>query len=292
MYKFVDLAEYFKKETRDDFYLDLSKVEEIISQSLSKSAYQYSAYWYPSGTHSLPNLILECGFRVIPDLRNKRLRFIREGTTIVKTKVVSDKLKKERRNQKKDNIPEPSVGLVEHYLKKWNGLEDYVSQEEVINRVFRDYSSNKALDNILIKCSILNDFYSTHINKTYLVAKHILCLNIDERLKVGDPLLVHDIAKVKINGKDKYFYSFASKFCSHHNQLEFPIYDSYVHKVLKYYRNVDRFFKFDENDLKVYQKFKNILIKFKKFYKLDKYNFKELDRYLWQFGKEYFRKKY
>ena len=88
-------------------------------------------------------------------------------------------------------------------------------------------------------------FYSTNIFKIYPVAKHILNLNIDERLKSGDPTLVDEIAKINIGGKEKYFYSFASKYCSHHNQLDFPIYDSYVHKVLKNYRNDDMFFEFD-----------------------------------------------
>lgn len=291
MDKYADLAEYLKRETRDDFYLDLSKIEEIIGQALPKSAYQYSAYWHPSDTHYSANLILECGFRVSPDLRNKRLRLVREGNVIVRTKAVSNK-PRTRTYQRKDNVPEPSVELVEHYLKKWNELEDYSSQEEAVNRVFRDYASNKELENILIKCSILNDFYSTNIFKIYPVAKHIQSLNIDTRLKDGDPTLVDEIAKITIGGKTKNFYSFASKFCSHHNQLDFPIYDSYVHKVLKYYRNVDRFYDFEENDLKVYPKFKNILIEFRSFYKLDKYNLKELDKYLWQFGKEYFPNNY
>ncbi|MBQ6921387.1 MAG: hypothetical protein IJQ72_05840 [Bacilli bacterium] len=211
---------------------------------------------------------------------------------VVKPQVSSDKPKRVRTYQRKENVPEPSNELVDHYLRKWDNLEDYSSQEEAVNRVFRDYNSNKELENILIKCSILNDFYSTNIFKIYPVAKHIQSLNIDTRLKDGDPTLVDEIAKITIGGKTKNFYSFASKFCSHHNQLDFPIYDSYVHKVLKYYRNVDRFYDFEENDLKVYPKFKNILIEFRSFYKLDKYNLKELDKYLWQFGKEYFPNNY
>lgn len=292
MDKYVDLVDYLKRETRDDFYLGLEEIEEIIGQPLPKSAYNYPAYWFPSDTHYSANLIAECGFRISTDLKNKRLRLIRDGTVVKKPQVSSDKPKKVRTYQRKENVPEPSIELVNHYLKQWDNLEDYSSQEEAVNRVFRDYNSNKELENILIKCSILNDFYSTNIFKIYPVAKHIQSLNIDTRLKEGDPTLVDEIAKITIGGKTKNFYSFASKFCSHHNQLDFPIYDSYVHKVLKYYRKVDRFYDFEENDLKVYPKFKNILIEFRSFYKLDKYNLKELDKYLWQFGKEYFPNNY
>ena len=53
-------------------------------------------------------------------------------------------------------------------------------------------------------------------------------LNIDERLSKHDDTLVNDIANIEINGKNKYFYSFASKYCSHHNSRYFPIYDRYV----------------------------------------------------------------
>ncbi len=293
MDKYIDLVDYLKRETRDDFYLELEEIEKIIGQPLPKSAYNYPAYWYPSDTHYSANLIAECGFRISPDLKNKLLRLIRDGVVVNKPHVSSDKPKRARTYQRNENVPEPSEVQVEFWLHRWDELEDYTAQEDAIDRLFHgEFAKNDNLQNILIKCSVLNDFYSTNIFKIYPVAKHILSLNIDDRLKKGDPSLVDDIAKVSINNKDKYFYSFASKYCSHHNQLDFPIYDSYVHKVLKYYRNVDRFFEFNESDLKVYSKFKDILIHFRSFYKLDKYNLKELDKYLWQFGKEYFPNNY
>ena len=292
MDKYIYLIDYLKRERRDDFYLDLKQIEEISGVELPKSAYEYSAYWSTSGTHYLANQICDCGFKVNPDLRNKRIRLIRTGTAVNRTERIVNKPKRIRTSRKREDIPQPSKELVEHYLVKWNELEDYASQEEAVNRVFKDYNSNKELENILIKCSILNDFYSTNIFKIYPVAKHILSLGIDERLKAGDPTLVDEIAKINIGSKVKNFYSFASKYCSHHNQLEFPIYDSYVHKVLKYYRNVDGFFEFDETDLKAYPKFKSILIQFRSFYNLEEYNLKELDKFLWQFGKEFFPKNY
>ena len=47
-----------------------------------------------------------------------------------------------------------------------------------------------------------------------------------------------------------------------------------------------------EEILKNYSQFKNILIQFKKFYGIDEYNLKDIDRYIWQLGKEYFPKNY
>ena len=190
-------------------------------------------------------------------------------------------------------IPKPSKQEVGKYLKKWNSLENYVLQENSLDKLFlKTYPYNKDINDILIKCSSLNDFYSTNIYSIFSVAKHILKLNIDNRLKNGDPCVVNDIAKVTINGKDKVFYSFATKYCSHHFPTVYPIFDSFVEKVLLYFRNLDNFMKFKKDDLKCYEKFKNVLLNFKEFYCLKNFNLKEIDRYLWLLGKYYFPKKY
>jgi len=202
-----------------------------------------------------------------------------------------------RVNVKKKNmhvdVPNPSVEQVEIYLKKWNELEDYHLQEEALNKLFFDLCpKNKDIIDILLKASTLNDFYSTNIFKIYPVAKHIYDLDIDVRLKAGDVALVGDIQHVTIGGKVKNFYSFASKYCSHHNPLEYPIYDSYVDEVLRYFRDRENFSSFKNDDLKDYNKFKGILLDFRACYSLNKYNLKQIDQYVWQLGKEYFPKNY
>ena len=190
-------------------------------------------------------------------------------------------------------IPTPCKEEVKKYLKLWDSLENYVLQESSLDKLFFETSpQNTDINDILIKASSLNDFYSTNIFSIFPVAKHILKLNIDERLKNGDATLVNDIAKVTINGKEKYFYSFATKYCSHHFPTVYPIYDSYVEKVLLYFNKKDKFYKFKKEDLKNYKRFKEILIEFKSFYGINEYNLKDIDRYLWQLGKDYFPKKY
>ena len=69
------------------------------------------------------------------------------------------------------------------------------------------------LDDIMIKCSALNDFYSTNIFEVTHIAKHILKKDIDARLSVGDPTLVEEIGRIS---EKKYFYSFATKYCAFH----------------------------------------------------------------------------
>ena len=192
------------------------------------------------------------------------------------------------------DIPRPNKNIIKEYLVKWDNLEDhYIWQESSLDKLFhKDYKYNTDLNEILIKCSCLNDFYSTNIFLIYPVAKNIFDLKIDKRLEQGDPSLVNDIAKVNISGKEKTFYSFASKYCSHHNNIEFPIYDYFVDKMLVYFQKKDKFSNFKKDDLKDYVKFKNILIDFKKFYDIDEFNLRDIDKYLWIAGKEYFPKKY
>lgn len=185
----------------------------------------------------------------------------------------------------------PSVKEVDEYIQKWDGLEDYVNQENALDKLFMVLcKDNQSIENILIKCSALNDFYSTNIYKIHNVAKHYLHQDIDSRLEIGDLSLVSDLAHITINGKPFYFYSFASKYCSHHRPEIFPIYDSYVHKVLKYFRDRDKFCVFKEKDLKDYESYTDIILNLRSYYGLDSFTIKEIDKYLWQLGKEAFNK--
>ncbi len=192
------------------------------------------------------------------------------------------------------SIPTPCSSEVNKYLNQWKNSNKYVCHENSLTDLFtKAYPNNKNIEEILIKVSSLNDLYSTNIFSSYDVAEHILTIpDIDIRLKRGDPSLVEEIANVKIGGKDKTFYSFATKYCSFHNPDAYPIYDSYIEKVLWHFHSqqIVSFTKskFNKKDLKDYSRFIKIMNDFKNHYGLTKYTTKELDRYLWLLGKEYF----
>ena len=190
-------------------------------------------------------------------------------------------------------ISTPNLSEAQKYIKSWNNdnkNEHYRVQEKALNQLFQAYFKNTDLIEILLKSAALNDFYSTNIFSIYEMAKHIKELKIDESLQKGDANLVNKIAKIKIKEKEKNFYSFASKYCSFHNPDEFPIYDSYVAKILLYFDKKGKFSKFSQNDLKNYPTYKNAIFEFRKFYELEKLSIKELDQYLWLLGKEKFNK--
>ena len=187
------------------------------------------------------------------------------------------------------NIPKPNNKEVQKYLDIWNNNEKWVLQDRCLNKLFLEtYPNNTKIEEIIIKANTLNDFYS--INNYYIIptSKHILSLNIDERLKNGDTSLVADIADLTTDDKKIFLYSFAAKYCSFHNPNDFPLYDSMVEKALTYFQEIDRFCKSNEFNLKNYPLFKNILLEFAESYNINSYSLKQIDMYLWQVGKEYF----
>ncbi|MDF9829497.1 hypothetical protein [Parabacteroides sp. PF5-6] len=189
----------------------------------------------------------------------------------------------------KEEIPYPSKEVVDSYISEWNELPDYGAQEKSLKKLFHQtYPENKDIDDILTKVCTLNTFYSTHIFKPYDIAKHIERLDIDGRLKEGNPDLVKDIAQVK--GRN--YYSFASKYCSHHYPELYPIYDSYVEQMLVHFLckrgKVSSF----RDSLKDYRTFCQTITIFREEYDLTGYTLKDIDRYLWLCGKKYFPKKY
>tara|TARA_B100000586_G_C19938807_1_gene354607 strand:+ start:112 stop:699 length:588 start_codon:yes stop_codon:yes gene_type:complete len=189
--------------------------------------------------------------------------------------------------------PPPTEDIIKDYLYKWKTLEKYVVQESSINLLFNKLCpENKNIEDIMLKASVLNDFYSTNIFDVFTVSKHILDCNIDHDLENKDENLVNKIALVDIKGKTKNFYSFASKYCSHHRPEVYPIYDSYVDKMLMYFKGKDKFYSFIKEDLKKYNRFLKIIRKFQHHYNLENFTLREIDVYLWLAGKDYFQKKY
>ena len=59
-----------------------------------------------------------------------------------------------------------------------------------------------------------------------------------------------------------------------------------------HFKRVDDFFKFKKDDLRHYSTYNSLLTQFSKHYRLDSFTLKEIDKYLWQAGKDNFSKQY
>ncbi len=188
-------------------------------------------------------------------------------------------------------LQKPTEKLVKEYINKFSNSSEerfrhYPYQEKAVVEIRKKFPNNTNIIEILLKVGILNSFYSTNIFKPFAVAERILKLKIDERLNKGDISLIKDIAKNNISGKNKNFYSFATKYCSMHNPEEYPMYDSYLEWILCLYNKQYEFYRFNKEDLRDYKKFKEILERFKVFFELEKFSFKEIDEFLWMYSKE------
>ena len=175
--------------------------------------------------------------------------------------------------------------IVLKYLESWNNYRDHKmhEQENALEKLFADYADNCSLENVLTKVSCLNDFYSTNIKDTHSVAKIIFDLGIDDRLKNHDLSIVNEIAdscKNRSAGQRREF-SFASKYCSFLQPDFFPIYDSRNKKILQYYAkelNI-KGIKLDAD----YLEYVKIIDRYKEIFSLEKFSYKEIDRFNWIF---------
>ena len=72
--KFTKLKQYLENCGKTELILTFADIEAIIGCTLCKSAYNYSAYWNPSPTHTMPNTILSAGYKIVSvDLISKEL---------------------------------------------------------------------------------------------------------------------------------------------------------------------------------------------------------------------------
>jgi hypothetical protein len=93
------------------------------------------------------------------------IEFAKTNQLLKIEKMVIEKVSRTKKT--KDARPDVlwlSFEEVDRYLLAWEQLENYALQESALNKLFyQTYSDNKDIDDVLIKVSILNDFYSTTI---------------------------------------------------------------------------------------------------------------------------------
>jgi len=110
------------------------------------------------------------------------------------------------------------------YIEIFTNQEMYFVNDLKNLELFKKYPFNTSADDIHVKLSSIND---TDISNNALMEdaiKHILNLNIDDRIKSGDLSVVEDIAHIKTEGKLFYLLHFASVYCNFHRPEIFPIY--------------------------------------------------------------------
>ena len=102
------------------------------------------------------------------------------------------------------------------------GTDNYGPENELITRCLQKFPKNTDPDVVAMKVGLIDITNSTHLSQhkskiSMVELANIIAAipNIDERIAVGDPEVVNEIARS--NGKINLF-SFASKYCCYHNR--------------------------------------------------------------------------
>lgn len=203
------------------------------------------------------------------------------------------------------------------FVLKYIGLFDAKQKlaEESIQRVIDLNRTNTCLTDVLIKVVMINTLYSTFLNSNSpeetrgdqikeqgkrtlsvdQVARHIVEMantkELDKKIEIGDIEAVKLICSA--SGENwKSIYSFATKYCNWHNQDKFPIIDKYSRGILYYINKFipKQFYCLSKmrNDMLDYEKYCGMYLEFKKNLDLNTFTYKDIDKFLWMFGKDYY----
>lgn len=185
-------------------------------------------------------------------------------------------------------LQRPTSGLVASYIEQFEQDEAYAAPDRALFKLFQAFPHNRNLEDVLLKVAALNGLYSTNIYAVYRVAEHIHEQDIDPRLEQRSPALVNEISLVTIGDKKRRNYSFTSKYCSCHVPDAYPIYDGFVERLIWAYQGLDHFAEFRRAELKDYPRYKETVEFFRDYYGLTQFSFKELDKFLWFYGRKIF----
>ena len=171
-------------------------------------------------------------------------------------------------------------------------IEEFEAENKDVEKALRDlvdhFPSNTDTSQVLLKVVAINTLYGTQIRDVLTATNRIIECKIEERVKDGDAGVVDQIATMHFNGKLRYNYSFATKYCSWHQPDLYPLYDSRVAFCLNAYNSQDHFATFTQDGLWKYETFRNVICAFRNHYGLTSFTFKKLDEFLFQIGNRYF----
>jgi hypothetical protein len=157
--------------------------------------------------------------------------------------------------------------------------------EEALRDLFDHFPLNTNSSHVLLKAIALNRLYSAGILAVEAMASHISRIGdeTDTELANGSPTIVDKIAKVTFHGRDFTFFSFATKYCNWHKPDFYPIYDSRVDRYIWSLQLHSRFSDLNNRSeiRKDNTRFLDVMTKFKSFYGLGSFTFKEIDKFLW-----------
>lgn len=183
-------------------------------------------------------------------------------------------------------LPEPALHI-EQECDSFDKEELVV--ESTLDALMTAFPRNQEFTHVHIKVVTISQLYRARVKNIDAepLAKHIWSIrNLDALLDAGSPKvvgLIHDCSSTRSK-----YYSFATKFCSWHNQKDYSLWDYNVDEALWSYKRQDGFAKFKRYELLDYPRFVSIVKQFRDHYGLQKHSLKNLDKFLWRTGANLF----
>ena len=187
------------------------------------------------------------------------------------------------------NLPKSLLQEARKVVKnRWNYPEmaSYGLQEQVLQEFLKKHKYNTNESEVLVKATLVNTFYSTHVAKLPVVVNNMMKIkDFDQRLNNGITSLVTDIAQT---GVSKTWRSFATKYCALHNPTAFPIRDRIVSNYLAHLIAEGNLKNFNGNVKSVIQQMDDsysyyikVYDAFMQQYHLTSLGYRNVDWYLW-----------
>ncbi len=175
---------------------------------------------------------------------------------------------------------------------KFYDIEETRIADQAVKMVFDLWPRNTCREQVLTKVVVLNSLYNTALYDVHTMAEHIIRQRVDPKFSQGDITVVDDIRnghgiRNRKTGKERDFYSFATKYSHWHVPSRYVIYDTFVDAALKDLNERLGFYRsFSSARLKQeYSMLKEVIDSLASIPGLTSLNYKKLDQALWMYGK-------
>lgn len=129
---------------------------------------------------------------------------------------------------------------IQEYAQRLKAREDFFTGDVKQLEYFAEHASNNTEEAVRQKVSVLNHYQIHDLACHEEIIDHILSLNIDEHLRVGDLQVVNNIAHFYYRGKDRVLLEFASEYCNSHKPTVYPIFsEQHIGLMADYLANHD-----------------------------------------------------
>lgn len=151
---------------------------------------------------------------------------------------------------------------------------------EKLKAYFAEHPENTDPAVIKEKLNVYASCYRKPAFRTEEAAEQIASLCIDEKLSGGDEDAVKLLSVIRVDGKPKDFYSFATRYANAHCPQYFPVYDAKAAGALRFFRDEYEFYWFSPQELKNYGKYKKLLAIFRRKCAPGQFTADEISRWL------------